>query len=453
MSVQRTPDRNSHTETDPKSFRATDAVAPRRCGRCGAESTLAGSFRLGGWRRGRLLCAGCQSRRRWWPLVALFGFIVVLANVERLKAPSFVIATGLPLLALAVVVHEAGHAIAAMLLDLRVLMVLIGRSSEPLFAFSIGRTRVWLCGVPFNGLVSVLPNGPDWIPWRVALFYAAGPIANLAAAFAASRLGAVDSPGGYLLSAFGVVNALVGFANLVPRRVRRAALGPPSDGSCLIEAIRSKRRPVGAHMRNVAVGNLALTSLRFEEAAELLSRATQEKSDLGLSVNLAYALMRLKRYQDARDVLYPKLREQEPIDETWALACNNAAWADVMLGDKRSLDEADALSRQAYELAPWRPPIKGTRGAVLVLRGDVAAGEDLLHAAFRGNRDRQARATNLCWLAVAAAARGDASKVEDYLRRARNLHAECELPQCASSLVERCRAGASPSSPRPDAIA
>ena len=64
---------------------------------------------------------------------------------------------------------------------------------------------------------------------------------------------------------------------------------------------------------------------------------------------------------------------------------NDIATADVMIGAKDLLDEADNFSKTACEKMPWQPEFKWTRGLVLAKKGHIEEGLSLLKEALIRN--------------------------------------------------------------------
>jgi tetratricopeptide (TPR) repeat protein len=104
---------------------------------------------------------------------------------------------------------------------------------------------------------------------------------------------------------------------------------------------------------------------------------------------------------------------------------NNLAWYTLDLDQPELLRSALVMSREAHEKMKAAPWAKGTLGAILVARGDAAAGEPLLRAALDYNESARSRAHNAAWLAVAAAQRSRRTQAERWLAVARALDPDC----------------------------
>jgi hypothetical protein len=141
---------------------------------------------------------------------------------------------------LAVLVHEAGHALAALLLTPDAVDLHVGDRGTGV-AVRIGRLRAtlrpWACGQTAGHVVFRPPA-----LGRYAAVAAAGPAASLAGALVGALIEVRLSPAsaaGQLVGAFTASSAF-GVLNLLPLRGK----GLRSDGAQLLDVWRLARRPV-----------------------------------------------------------------------------------------------------------------------------------------------------------------------------------------------------------------
>ncbi|MBK8978831.1 MAG: M50 family metallopeptidase [Planctomycetes bacterium] len=143
------------------------------------------------------------------------------------------------------------------------------------------------------------------------------------------------------------------------------------------------------------------------------------------------------------------------------------AWSDLLLGDELDddvmhVDEADRLSEAALteadripvacddaagaeDRADWPalplrrlfPTIEGTRGCVLIARGEIEHGSRLVLDARRRLRDRHLAALYTCFLAHGARKRGRTRSAQAYLTAARRLDRTCPLLTGAEGAAPR----------------
>ena len=278
--------------------------------------------------------------------------------------------------------------------------------------------------------------------------YAAGPLTNLLLLGAAVPLLSPDDAFAGLatrpepLLAFVLVNGLLLFFSALPSppRILRGTRTLASDGwNLLTVPFREDRDLVPiviahaawASSRLVAAGNLA-------EAHALVGKALKLDPASALArVAHTDLLVATGRWSEAAVRLRLLLDEpaaQRAFPEAMPLLANNLAWADFMEDDPARLDEADKCSREAVSLAPALVAAHGTRGAVLLARGDLDAAEERLTYAFARNPPPN-QALNACCLAMLHARRGARAEAESWLAKARSLSPKCSLLGRAEAAV------------------
>jgi hypothetical protein len=141
------------------------------------------------------------------------------------------------LLICAVLVHEAGHAAAALLCGFRITAVRVGPTQ-------IMQPKSWRWALSRNELLSGFVQvqfrnvpGP-WSKWQSIAFVIGGPLANFCPAILALPYSRGNTAAANLASLFAMVSALVGVAQLIPFRAR----GKTSDGAKLIALLFSRRK-------------------------------------------------------------------------------------------------------------------------------------------------------------------------------------------------------------------
>jgi len=120
-------------------------------------------------------------------------------------------------------------------------------------------------------------------------------------------------------------------------------------------------------------GTLEAAGKRGEADAYARSWLKENPKDAGFHLYLADRALRTKDYAAAGQHYKAVLAEQPQN----AVALNNLAWVSGQLGDPKAI----AYGEQALALAPESPAIQDTLGWLLVEKGDLARGVDLLRKA------------------------------------------------------------------------
>jgi hypothetical protein len=149
--------------------------------------------------------------------------------------------------------------------------------------------------------------------------------------------------------------------------------------------------------------------------------------DISNRMGLGLALCFLNDLRGGREQWRAVLHRSDVPGDIRPLMLNNVAWTDLMIGDADLLDEAARFSEEAVTQEPWRPPFLGTRGSVLIERGEVEDGLLLVRQAFDANEDPRLKALNACYIALAEYKRGNQMNASAQLELARGLDPDCML--------------------------
>ncbi len=419
-----------------------------KCTLCGVQSTLPGLFQRGRIRQQRtgLLCPRCFAKKRAmdgkWFIEALFLVTALGASLSVWGvglAPVGVImlslVCGIVFTILLTPLHELAHAVMALALGMNVHSIVIGWFGKPLLKFQLGRCLVEVKRVPLGGLTYASDRGTRLIRLKRFLFVAAGPMLHvvlLAVAWCLAvqteSLGAVPGWVAWLVIIFGLANAFEIGLNLWPRRFRMPFGELASDGLALAKLPFAPQDEVDQYALDYYYYE-SLARLRLGDHAgaiaclqEGLHRYSQ---DMTLRSCYAAVLLDQEEYDKAARV-FDELRERLYVPpETDALLLNNIAWADLLTWKPDRLERALDFSRQAIDALSWQPEVKGTRGSVLVVSGDVANGIALLEQAWTDNEDPCNRALNAAFLALGSAHLGQPDTARDWLRKAEGLDSRC----------------------------
>ena len=421
---------------------------PLRCTACGYRSANAGFFHG----EGAPACLACpapagrappSTGRRLLGWAAGLTFLGLMALAERepgrpqMIAAIFFVLLGNWLINIpGIALHEAGHALASLLVGARLHTVQVGGGQRGL-RLDIGDTRLELLDVMSGGgFVYRYFEGRCPRPWQAVTILAAGGLMNLALALGFTLLGLNLAPNPHTWG-WGLISLGAAFSqyrrvyfNLWPWAPRFSkAPGFRTDGEQIWAIFKQGVDPAAERYVEHYCQAEALTRRgRFAEAAAHFRKAWEAEP-----ANGAHACSWLDRLAKAEghaaavqaglaaglgDPEAPRLE-----DSNWATTEINIAWSAVQSGDPALLPLADRLSLTVSEAFPEASEIRGTRGAVLVTMGETVAGEILLRAAARATANPVDKAEFCDWLARAQTALGAPALAEDYGRLAVRLRA------------------------------
>jgi tetratricopeptide (TPR) repeat protein len=429
-----------------------------RCDSCGRPAPEGASFRR--VRRG-FRCPTCFGRRQHlWHRLVWLGFLALTAVVLVMAArPAWRLAALVPLgawlflalLPVTLVAHEAGHALAAWLLRLRV------------FTFTLGHGRllgsVRLLGVRWQlrallnaGTTEVAHPSTRFFRLRHFLLVLAGPLTNAALLAAAlwwwspavlyRRAAGGELAGGHFVAAtFAWANCLLLVGSLAPLRRRQGGATLNSDGWELLATPFCSRAAVEAsHARYFArQGDECMWEGRYAEALGWFERGLALYPERIVNTcGVALARLALQQFDQARQGLDSLLARQDLAPPSRAALAD--AVATVILGQVvRGRVDGEAPARLAERVAEgerWSEEalnggsglplatqwsLMGTYGALRVERGLLEEGERILRLAVGETEYPRARAWCLGYLAVVAARQGREAEARASLEKARRL--------------------------------
>lgn len=426
-----------------------------RCHQCAVESPLADLFvrrRRSFSKNGPSLCPRCARRRKDTSAIVTVVIAAAILSVFLIMwlrgsvNPAWDdwnwIRDGALFFAfelICIVPHELAHAAAGRLMGLDIGRITFGRGAL-LARLVIRGVILDLRAIPIVGSVSGTTRRLTNWRWRMIAYIAAGPIANLILMIVSTVVW-FTSPGPGLAGSRAMspwmLLALANFALLAnalwARDVTTAWGKMPSDGRQLLRLLfKPLPEPKVRQRQYFQVRALWLFDLdQNDQMLAVLNEGLQElPSDTVLRGLKAIALVGLRQYEAAREILLALLNEHKDRDAQWAMLNNNLAWADLMSERAEWLLEADVASAHACGLLPWVASVESTRGVVLVETGRVDEGIRLLKRALAGADRPASKASILCSLAIAECYRGDLPAARLLAARARRYSPDCEaLPR------------------------
>ncbi|MGE3800837.1 MAG: site-2 protease family protein [Candidatus Kapaibacterium sp.] len=349
--------------------------------------------------RQRALCRECSERRyaeRQKALVVLVGTFTAISGIVVWLTPSgyngwmlLNIALAVLFIGLSILPHELGHALAAKALGMKLFGVEIGVGKE-LFKFCWLGTDWRVKMVPTYGVVTAAYL-PYYSPFRLFLMILAGPAVNALIILALLLIGpdllsVSDGADSGILFGFDLIfaNALVLLTSIIPYRTDSPQGRVASDGMKLISIIKSLSDPYEAERGYwYEVGSVEHRYGNYVEAARAYERVIEiDRYDPHAKLSLGSVQVLIGDYERARHIFLELLNWPKMSEEDRASILNQIAFTNVLIGDDELLEEADRFSEEALQFDPAEGLFYGTRGAVLVLQGDLDQGILHLHQAL-----------------------------------------------------------------------
>jgi tetratricopeptide (TPR) repeat protein len=263
--------------------------------------------------------------------------------------------------------------------------------------------------------------------------YLAGPLLNL---FLGLLFLAVDpqifgtpDAEAHPIGCFAVANLLASVGSLYPRKIEYGGMFIETDG---LQAYRTFIACGERRQANLVSGMLmraaSLRNVNRKKALETISEGLREfPDDMHLLSGKAVAEMDLGNYAAAREILQSVASRAAASFEK-ATIYNNMAWNNVLMADESLLDEADEYSRKAIELYPSVPAFQGTRGSVLVWKGELKAGLEMLKSSLAlQEKTRSDLACNGTMIALAELKLGNIAESKRWKDFAIEQDPECPL--------------------------
>ena len=378
-------------------------------------------------------------------LVVAVAFVVIATRFNLQPTGSFDPWLLLVFFPLIVFVHEAGHAVAALLVGHRVLEVKIG--AGPSVTAWQGRWRLVLGLFPLGGHVMAGSSDPSGYRAKRLAITAAGPAMN-ALMFAVAPL--IDASSSTLRD-FAIVNACVLISNLFPYSVRTPYGPQRTDGLGLVRTVSDSEWKLAEERSGFAVARAMLADQRGDR--EEVRRITDEAEAMNsrsvvLRTWLGYRAIKDQGYVSARTIFRELVDEDRTMsvaglgqrdDVSRGIHLNNLAWCDLMLDDPALIEEALSSSAAAIDLLPGHPAIRGTRAFALIVGGRPGEGIDLGHAAYAKTKEAQTKALQACVLAIGYARRWRFGQAARWIDLARRADPSCSLLGRASWELETLR--------------
>jgi hypothetical protein len=408
------------------------------------------------------ICIGCYGYQRKYAHFyrqILFwlgsGFIAGLVFLESIWLGLLWAGIVYAIMYLTVVLHELGHAAAAWLVRMPVLAFSFGGGVRAR-AIRWRNSFVIVGPSPDEGFVGLAPKTSNLFRTKCAVVLFAGPLVNIVG-FAAGAVALVNLTSatsdvlGILLLTWTFVN-FIHIESLIPSIHQGAFGATSSDGRQLLRLHKLADEDVARIVDQVPETRARLA--HWHGSFELAYRhvegriAANRMSSAGKVLATAI-LLESGRTQESIESARRYLGESglEPQDR--AMLQNNLAFA-LLVDQAPDLSESDALSQAAMNFLPMLPAVIGTRGSVLVERGEYREGIALLTDRRHRLASRDNRATHQAFIALAWAGLGKPTEAANALERARQLSPKnIFIPRATQRVTEAAnfRPAAAPANP------
>ena len=285
------------------------------------------------------------------------------------------------LLPVVIAIHEAGHYVVARLMGMEIGAVVIGVGTK-LWDYEIRGIPVQVNLLPLFGFVSLgLPTG-KFARLRLWFVTVAGPVSNICAVWLSAHYWtSLDALAGEVVPTLWILlNALVGFGNLIPYGGHRDGRPFRSDGLALVKIPRESAETL---RRYVASAPLMRAFQRYQRRNYSAARAdcveclARDPDNDFARCLLSSCLGRLGLFNECQETVRPVLdRSIVPILAAWSKC--NIALAILMSCDSQSKSTADRLSKEAYEIFPCLLSYRTSRAMVLTWIGDPLSALSIL---------------------------------------------------------------------------
>lgn len=426
------------------------------CTECGYGSHITELFQVvdgSQGRAGKVFCPSCRQKATIASSGKMFLAAVIIFVTGTISvALDFIVPAGrvmqwfgafLLMIPAVTVMHELAHAAGGLLAGARILKIEIGIGGR-LFRRMLGECELVVNKVPTGGMCHVHFDSPKGLKRKQFLTILAAPLLHIAvitAILASMPLEAALNPftgtgfNRIITSPLLLANAMMFVLSLKRHKLAMGGLRVETDGAQLFSIPRITDAEVELRVAAYfsAKGLRFLTSGSIEEARRWYEKGIDRYPDNFVSTgDLGAYHMQKGEYANARELFKSALERfdsgaPDSLKHLRPLLINNLAYATLLAGGEGSMEEADRRSLEAYEAAGWMASVKGTRGAVLVEKGEVDDGLKHLKEAMEEHTEPYLKAYNACSLARAYLKKSDPGTAREYLNKAHGLDPNCPL--------------------------
>lgn len=321
---------------------------------------------------------------------------------------------------LSITIHELAHFFVGRWAGLQIWRLRIG-NGRVVFEKDFREFRLVLGEIPLSGGVYpfIFVEDNKRVRWKRFLMVAAGPASNAAVLI----VSAMAAPGGDIFDIWSwsrpisiapimaKVNVVIVLSSLIPYLGKVDGVQTASDGLNLVRLFLNRTpnmegNPLGVQGNSSHSGPSWHWTVRNSRPEPFL-----------------------RKYRE-----YLNKPNQPAVDRHQVL--DAFATCVLMHGAHDFLPEADRYSEELFKAKPDEWTVKGTRGSILVDKGDIEAGITMLQDVMKHDPSEFDRAICASFLAVAEIKRNNIEEALQWIRMARSLDSDCgALPRAESLLT------------------
>lgn len=284
-----------------------------------------------------------------------------------------------------VILHEIGHLLFAKIVKGQPRRLILGNGHE-VTRFKLLNIKV-VINTPFRGGFAFATfKNQSFLKWRYLFFVSGGFLSNLILVFLIYQLFGfnLDSLSGEYgvdpATAFIFSNLILIILTLIPYKVTYLGIKMPNDGQNMLMLPFKKLDKLKERINT----NDLLDAYEYFEAKDYdkaikiyESYLKTDISQLIVKINLSVMYLKKGDYLKSLDTLnsITELLDDKKNKGYKALVDNNKAWLYLIIID---IDNADRCSKIAIDLVPKEKNFQGTRGSVLIEKGEIEQGINML---------------------------------------------------------------------------
>ncbi len=339
-------------------------------------------------------------------------------------------------------IHEMGHALTARILGFKVFSVTMGYGRK-ILEFELFQIPIIFNLFPLQGLTLALAKTRRLFKTRMWLYVAGGPATHILSVFLCYQILGADgfletiSPrnlflGFAPLTGFIYANAFLFLNAMIPRKLHLPT-GPAFNDGYQLLTIPFRKTEWLEDLELVFIELEAIGFIRQEEyddALKIYEKLRKLKPDNYLmNMNIGQIYLAKGEVEKSRNLFvetFEKLDKEKGDDKLYRhffyVLYNNIAWTNVIYPQEDLLQQADNYSKKALNSSPRFTAFVGTRGSVLIRKGEIEAGLELLKRAFKHHSDEASRSAEALFIGIGEAKLGNRQKAMEWLEKARKIH-------------------------------